>query len=105
MTALVEPPIALSTRTALRKAVGVRIWLGTSCSLTISTHLRPTASAATRRLESLAGMLEAPDGIMPSASERMAMVEAVPISLHVPYEQEIHCSSSPNSSPPNLPER
>src|SRR6516162_2475439 len=104
MTALVEPPMAASTRMALWNADGVKIRLGTSCSLTISTHLRPAASAATRRLESLAGMLEAAVGIMPSASERMAIVEAVPISLQVPYEHEIHCCSSPNSSRPKLPD-
>src|SRR3984893_18718769 len=45
------------------------------------------------------------EGIMPNASDRVAMVEAVPISLQVPYEHEMHCSSSRKSASGSLAAR
>ena len=82
MTALVEPPIAISVRMALSNAGAVRIWLGLGPpAVAISTARRPAISAIAMRRESAAGMAALPGRAMPSASAIEAIVEAVPITM------------------------
>src|SRR2546422_1428676 len=88
MIALVEPPMAMSTIMAFGKASGVRMRDGRKSSLTISTIRRPLASAVESRRESGAGMLAQPGSVMPKASARFVMVEAVPVVLQCPGLRE-----------------
>ncbi len=82
MTALVEPPIAMSARMALSKAGAVKISLGLGPpAVAISTARRPASSASASRRESAAGMAALPGSVMPSASAIEAIVEAVPITM------------------------
>ena len=83
-TALVEPPIAISTVMAFSSACRVMMREGRRSSPTISTMRRPLSSAMARRRESGAGMLAQPGSVMPSASARLVMVEAVPITVQWP---------------------
>src|SRR5439155_1570118 len=68
MTALVEPPIAISTVIALLKASRVKMRDGLRSSRTNSTARLPVASAAARRLASTAGIAADPVSAIPSAS-------------------------------------
>ena len=81
MMALVEPPMAMSARMALSKALAVRICDGLRPSRAISMMRRPAISASARRRESAAGMAALPGSAMPSASPIEAMVDAVPITM------------------------
>ena len=51
---------------------------------------RPLISAMARRRESGAGMLAQPGSVMPSASARLVMVEAVPITVQCPALRAMH---------------
>ena len=81
MTALVEPPIAMSTRTAFSKAGRVRMPEGRVPDRARRTMVRPASWAAARRRLSVAGMAAVPGGIMPSASEITAIVLALPMTM------------------------
>ena len=85
-TAFVDPPRAMSTRTAFSKASRVRMRLGRRSSPTMATIRRPAASARRSRRESGAGMAAMPGRVRPRASVRAAIVLAVPITMHVPVE-------------------
>ncbi len=78
---------------------------GFRSSLTICTMRLPVICAMTARRESTAGMAALPERAMPSASAMLAMVEAVPMVLHVPEERHMDCSASRNSSWRSLPAR
>ena len=83
-TAFVEPPTAISTRTAFSNAARVRIFDGRRSSWTISTMRRPAASASRSRPASGAGTAAMPGSVMPSASAIAAIVLAVPMTAQVP---------------------
>ena len=84
-SALVEPPIACSTVSALRKAALVMISLGRGpCFIAISAASLPVASATRRRSEWVAGMVPLVGRPMPSVSTMQPMVLAVPITMQVP---------------------
>jgi len=106
MTALVEPPIAMSARIALSKACAVRICegLGPPASA-ISTARRPAISAIASRRESDAGIAALPGRVMPSASTTDAIVDAVPITMQWPLERDMHDSASQSSSSVSRPAR
>ena len=84
MIALVEPPIASSTRSAFSTDFAVMIRLGRRSVPISSTARRPLASAARRRSACTAGIAAVPGSVMPSASAIEAMVLAVPITAQVP---------------------
>ena len=82
--ALVEPPIASSTRSAFSTDFSVMISLGRIGDAAICTARRPLSSAARSRSACTAGIAAVPGSAMPSASAIDAMVEAVPITAQVP---------------------
>ena len=84
MMALVEPPIASSTRSAFSTDFAVMICDGRSGFFASSTARAPVASAARSRSACTAGMAAVPGSAMPSASAMDAIVEAVPITAQVP---------------------
>src|SRR5690348_13483221 len=84
MMALVEPPIAMSVTIALSKDLGERMSEGLRSSQTISTILRPLAEAMRLWEAWTAGMDAAPLRVMPRASAKLVMVEAVPIVMQWP---------------------
>ena len=60
--------------------------------------MRPLSSAIASRRESGAGILAQPGSVMPSASARLVMVEAVPITVQCPAVRAMHPSTSHHSS-------
>ena len=82
--ALVEPPIASSTRIAFSTDFAVMICDGRSGFFASSTARAPLASAARKRSACTAGIAAVPGSAMPSASAIDAMVDAVPITAQVP---------------------
>ncbi len=84
MIALVEPPMASSTRSAFSTDFGVMISLGRIGELANATARAPLASAARRRSACTAGIAALPGSAMPSASAIDAIVDAVPITAQVP---------------------
>ena len=94
MIALVDPPSAIAAVTAFSNASVVRISRGVRFSHTISTIRRPLALAIRACDESAAGIDDAPGSVSPSASTAAAIVEAVPIVMHVPYERAMPSSIS-----------
>ena len=82
--ALVDPPSAIAAVTAFSKASVVRMSRGFRSSHTISTIRRPLAVASRECAESAAGIDDAPGSVRPSASTAAAIVDAVPIVMHVP---------------------
>ena len=84
--ALVEPPIAEFTVIAFSKASLVITWEGDKSSLTISTILRPVLNAICPRSLYGAGILAFPVKLIPNASAREFIVEAVPIVLQFPSD-------------------
>ncbi len=93
MIALVDPHSAMSVTTPLRKASAVRIIDGRTSSHTRSTARRPAATAIRACAECTAGIVAAPVNVIPSASVIDAIVEAVPIVMHVPGEREMPSST------------
>jgi hypothetical protein len=82
--ALVEPPMASSTRSAFSTDLGVMISLGFGpCAASVTACL-PVASAARKRSECTAGIAAVPGSVMPSVSAMDAMVLAVPMTAQVP---------------------
>ncbi len=84
MIALVEPPMASSTRSAFSTAAAVRISRGAIGRAISRTAAAPVASAARSRSACTAGIAAVPGSAMPSASVRQAIVLAVPITAQVP---------------------
>ena len=86
--ALVEPPMASSTRSAFSTDFGVMMSRGSSRPLPLATASciarAPEASAARSRSAWTAGIAAVPGSMMPSASPMQAMVLAVPITAQVP---------------------
>ena len=82
--ALVDPPIASSTRSAFSIDFSVMICEGRIGCFANSTARRPLASAARSRSACTAGMAAVPGSAMPRASAIDAMVEAVPITAQEP---------------------
>ena len=105
MTALVDPPMAMSTVMAFSSAARVMMRDGRRSSRTISTMRRPLISAMARRRESGAGTLAQPGRVMPSASAWLVMVEAVPITVQWPALRAMHPSISHHSSSVRRPVR
>ncbi len=83
-TALVEPPIAISTRSAFSTDGGVTMRSGVRPEAASRIAARPVASAARSRSACTAGIAALPGRIMPSASAIEAIVLAVPITAQVP---------------------
>jgi hypothetical protein len=104
-TALVEPPRARTTVTALSKAASVRSSRGRRSSRTISTMRRPLAVASRGWPESAAGIEEAPGRVRPRASTAAAMVDAVPMVMQVPKERAMPSSISFQAQSSSFPAR
>src|SRR5260221_2337724 len=84
MTALVEPPKAISRRKAFSTD-----WFVITCDGVIGwwarrTSFLPDSSAATRRAELTAGIAAVPGSDIPKASAMQAIVLAVPMTAQVP---------------------
>ena len=85
MIALVEPPIASSTRSAFSTDFCGDDLVGRQPGLAPARpRARPLASATRSRSACTAGMAAVPGSAMPSASAMQAMVLAVPITAQVP---------------------
>src|SRR5579864_3515378 len=84
-------------RTALAKAAAVRIVEGLRSALTASTTVAPALRASASRLVSAAGIDELKGNAMPIVSAIDAMVEAVPIVLHVPLLRDMAISDRASS--------
>ena len=84
MTALVEPPIASTTRSAFSIDLALIMRSGVRFEPMSRTAAAPVASAARSRSACTAGIAAVPGRIMPSASAAQAMVEAVPMTAQVP---------------------
>ena len=78
---------------------------GRKSSLISSTIRSPLRWANSIRRESAAGTLAQPVSVIPSASARLVIVEAVPITMQCPAERDMHASISQNSSPDIRPAR
>ncbi len=91
--------MAMCTRMALSKAVGVNTHCGVRSSHTMSTMRRPAAAHMRGCAASAAGIEDAPGSDRPSASAIAIMVAAVPITMQVPKLRAMppsisaHCSS------------
>src|ERR1700704_2667170 len=81
MSALVEPPIAISATMPLSKDSFFRISRGFRSSHTISTMRLPARLAIFEWFESGAGMDEAPGSASPRVSAMDIMVAALPVAL------------------------
>ena len=101
--ALVEPPRAICTTAALRKAPRVRMRFGVKSSQIMATMRSPQSAAMRGWAASMAGMLVLPGRAMPSASAMAVMVLAVPMVLQVPGLRVMRASSCTHSSAPILP--
>ena len=105
-TAFVEPPTAARTVRALWKASAVRTAEGEGPPATaISTARRPLATPWRSRSPVGEGGDAPPGSIMPSASVTQAIVEAVPITMHVPPVVQRRPSISAISPGPISPAR
>ena len=80
-TAFVEPPIAARARIAFSNDALVITSLGLRSLITISTIRRPVLWAACSNLLSAAGIPATPGSVIPSASAKIPIVDAVPIVL------------------------
>ena len=95
MTALVEPPSAMTTLTAFSNERMVDEVLRPHGPPRPSRRCAGRNSDAMREwLESGAGIEAAPGSVMPSASAALVMVEAVPIVMQWPGERAIDSSMS-----------
>ena len=84
MMALVEPPMARSTRRAFSMASAVSTRSGVIRDSASRTAASPVASPARSRSAWTAGMAAVPGSVMPSVSATQAMVLAVPMTAQVP---------------------
>ena len=96
--ALLDPPIALTTRIAFRKLSRVRILDGRKSSYAISTMRRPVSYAICPRSRYGAGIAAQPVNDRPSASATAFIVDAVPIVLQCPADGALSVARLRNSS-------
>lgn len=102
---MVDPPIAVLTRIAFSKACRVMIRCGVRSLPASATARAPVSSASVPRRASTAGSPEPPGSIIPRASVRQAMVEAVPMVMQCPADRFSDDSNSVNSSCDTVPAR
>jgi hypothetical protein len=105
MMALVEPPSAIAAVTEFSNASVVMIFRGVRSSHTMSTMRRPQSVAMRECAESAAGIEDAPGSVSPSASTAAAIVDAVPIVMHVPNDLAIPSSISRQLHSSSVPAR
>ena len=105
MTALVDPPSAMTTLTAFSNERRSRKFCGRWSSQTISTMRRPEFDAIRTWLESAAGIEAAPGSVIPSASAALVIVEAVPMVMQWPGERAIDSAMSCHCASVMLPAR
>ena len=98
ITALVDPPSAASTTDALRNDARVRYSRGSAPQWVSSTMRLPVITACRSRSPDPESGVAPPGSIRPSVAVRQAMVEAVPMTMHVPPVGHRDCSISPISS-------
>ena len=101
--AFVEPLMAINAVNAFRNDSRLSNRDGFRSVHTISTIRRPNWAAIRACAECTAGNVAPPDGIRPRASTTAAIVEAVPMVMHVPGERAIPSSISHQASHPSLP--
>lgn len=82
--AFVEPPMACRTVMALRKDSLVRRSCGLRFDSATATAFEPVSSAMRRRDEETAGAEAPRRGMRPRAAVTQAIVDAVPMTPHVP---------------------
>jgi len=97
-TAFVEPPSAMSTRTAFSKAAGVRMCAAVTPRRCSSTTFLPAAKPRRSRRESPPGVAAVPGSDSPSASVSAAIVLAVPITGQAPPPLQPRSSISAKSA-------
>ena len=96
---------AIAAVTAFSNASVVRISRGVRFSQTMSTIRRPLATAIRECAESAAGIEDAPGSVRPSASTAAAIVDAVPIVMHVPKDRAMPSSISRQLHSSSVPAR
>ncbi len=97
--------MAPTTLMAFSKAWRVRMSDGFRSSATISTMRRPDICARVERRASAAGMAALDGRVMPKASTREAIEDAVPMVLQWPAERELAASASRKSASSRVPAR
>ena len=97
-TVLVEPPRAISTAIAFRKAFRLAISLGLIFFFTSSIAFIPAILASLILLASTAGMVPLPGSPMPRASVKQFMVLAVNMPAQLPHPGQATSSRSLSSS-------
>ena len=102
-TLLDEAPMALSTATALRRALGVMMSRGRRPFSTARITAAPVSFASISRREYTMGMVPLPGRAMPSASVRQLRLLAVNMPEHEPQvgqeEHSYSCSSASSILP------
>ena len=98
ITALVDPPRAASTTDALWNDARLRNLPGAAPLRASSTMRRPVVTACRSRSPDPESGVAPPGIISPSVAARQAMVEAVPMTMHVPPVGHRDCSISLISS-------
>ena len=101
--ALVEPPMANCVVIAFSNDSRERILHGLRFSHAISTAMRPVATASRLCSATTAGTELAPGRVKPRASAMQAIVDAVPMVMHVPAERAMQFSISVQSPSHRLP--
>lgn len=105
MIAFVAPETADRATMALWNTARVMTADGRRSSWTRSTARRPVATPKRRRSDETAGAVPARGSVMPSASRTQPMVEAVPITMHVPAVGHSSVPTSVISSSSSTPPR
>ena len=102
-TALVEPPVAITTLMAFSNACLVMISRGRKSRLTSSSSASPLSLALSRFSASSAAMVDEPGRLMPIASMALLMVFAVYIPPHEPLPGQARRSISKKSASLSAP--
>ena len=97
--------MAAQVTMAFSSAAFVRIFWGVRSSRIISTMRRPLICAIACRWASTAGMLPLKGRLMPMASTRHAIVDAVPMVMQVPRERDMQRSAPRKSAADIFPAR
>src|ERR1700737_1933728 len=97
--------MALRSRMAFSNARRVRIFDSRTSLRAICTINRPLSCAMRRRCASTAGAVPLKGNATPIASMRQAIVEALPMVMHVPGVRDMPDSAAMNSLKDNLPAR
>ena len=97
-TALVDPPVAMTTAIAFSKAARVKTWRGRRRARMASTRTRPDSPALSAFSSSSAAMVEDPGRLMPRASMAEDMVLAVNMPPHEPAPGQALRSTSRSSA-------